>query len=413
MKPTNNAIDASILLNAAKAPYKWRPTDARSQRVSRRLLLTERSYKLTVNCPVTGVTSLMEVPAIPGYSLIWTSPLASLENCRGMVSIGIDYLRKLDTQILAGLLIVLADDYDLLRYQPADSGAQKNAIIRTAGKDTIISVLLTIENYVHSGNAPFLPKLSLIMDAKVEQSGIEFNMTEWIKTVATYILKADYSEEELEDNYYSLAPTKTISVPSIKKASNAEAAAIKYKKQKRYEQQKEYNNDIKISIALLKTLCKEETISPKLSALLKGIFNGDTLLTMDPTMKGLVASKMTTFTSPSASKLIAILEKPYALLFSNGLDTLEETTDNLTGEDDSSNPIPSEQGASIPTISFSIPSVGTVTVETIVETSTKLSLIERIKARKQQAARLLEAASIDKRSSLPQTLTSMEEQDGF
>ena len=109
--------------------------DAQAKRVSRRLLLAERAKLLTVSCPITGIVSLLQIPSIPACSLIWDSPLSDLANCRGMAQQGIDYLKQLDTQVLSGLLIVLSDAYSLFKFQPYDSGVQKNAILRTAGKE--------------------------------------------------------------------------------------------------------------------------------------------------------------------------------------------------------------------------------------------------------------------------------------
>jgi len=153
-EPTDTKIDR--IKTIASLSAKHIAINAQKQRVSRRLQIAKHNEKITVNCEISGITCLMDIPAIPGYSLIWTSPISSVANCRGMVSLGLSYLRKLDTQILAGMLVVIADDYSLFTYQPSDSGAQKNAIIRTAGKDAIINALLLIEDFVHSNNVMYL-----------------------------------------------------------------------------------------------------------------------------------------------------------------------------------------------------------------------------------------------------------------
>jgi hypothetical protein len=396
--------------NIASLSAKHIAINAQKQRVSRRLQLAKHNEKITVNCEISGITCLMDIPAIPGYSLIWTSPISSVANCRGMVSLGLSYLRKLDTQILAGMLVVIADDYSLFTYQPSDSGAQKNAIIRTAGKDAIINALLLIEDFVHSNNVMYLPRLSLIMDTVVEQSGIEARMTEWMKTVAAYILKAEWADStddtSPEDTFYSTAPKRTIEPSYIKEQKKAKSKEDWAKQNKKWAEQREYKADIKAAKDILKTLSSTETISTKLLGLLKSIFTEDSLLTMDSAMRYLVASKMEGFESLASTKLVAILKKDYPLLreASISLDIDLEAEDTIEAVGDKA------EGRSI---DVTIEDIGTSSSNEdstkAVETTTsqpvaKKSLIDIIREKKQQAAREIEEQRLAKIASLPQTI---------
>jgi len=388
----NTTTTKEILVKVATMPAKRIAITAQKQRVSRRLLLTERAQHLTVNCPVSGVTSIIQIPAIPGYTLIWESPLASIDNCRGMVQQGFSYLRSLDTQILAGLLVVIADDYDLFHYQPSDSGAQKNALIRTAGKDIIINALLIIEDFVHTNNSLYLPKLSLKMDATMEASGIEVMMTEWLKTVAAYIMASKFKEEDTEDNFYNEVPKKTISVQYVKKEDKKAKAEAWATTNKKWNEQREFKDDIKSAKSILKSFHTDETVSPKLMGLLKSVFTEDALLTMDSSMRFLIAAKMEAFTSVAASKLVAILKKPYALLRNEmaSLDSLEdETVDNDALEaDDGLAPTDATETVEIEVISQEeIASINQAIAPAVIK---PMSIIEQIKARKAEAARKLE-----------------------
>lgn len=403
-----------VLATVHSSPAKKLAYNTKKQRVSRRLLLAERAQHLTVNCPVSGITSLIQIPAIPGYTLIWSSPLASVENCRGMVQQGMVYLRRLDTQTLAGMLIVIAEDYNLFSYCPADSAAQKNAILRTAGKDTIINALLIIEDFVHSNNSLYLPKLSLKMDVSIEASGIEVIMTEWLKLVAAYIMNARHKENEdsknPEDEFYSIAPKKTI-LPSYTKVEDKKAKQEAWQQtNKKWQEQRVLKEDIKTAKAILKTFTSDEIVSSKLMNLLRSVFTEESLITMDSSMRFLIASKMESFTSVAASKLVAILKKDFPLLRNElaSLDSLDsEEADTIASEAEG-------QGYVEPTTTLTTIPLGDTIEPTSLETiepitmqeeqeeqeesavsvtfkpTKAMSIIEQIKARKQQAAKQLE-----------------------
>jgi hypothetical protein len=183
----------------AGSSAKIRALESQKRRIGKKLLLTERAQNITIVCAETGIVAQMDIPVIKGFALVWNSPFSSLDNCRGMAQRGRVYLQNLDTQILAGILIKIAESYDLFRFQPHDSGAQKNAIVRTADRDSLIKAILMIENLVHSGNYKYLPKLSLSMDVSIAATGIESRLRNYLGMLADAI--ADPDKEEYDPDY--------------------------------------------------------------------------------------------------------------------------------------------------------------------------------------------------------------------
>lgn len=322
MSTSPNAIVSpnapSLLLSIAAAPTKNAKNVNKNlkERVSRRILLAQHNQSIHIVCPKTGIVSLLNIPTIPHSVLEWTSPLASLANCRGIVQQGADYLSLLDSQVLAGLLITIADSYALLKYQPADTGAQKNAILRTAGKDTLINALLLVEDFINSTNFLSLPCLSLIFDAAIEQGGISARMTEWLRLIAGAIMTRKFriTEETEQDTFYREIPKKQITPEYVKKPSPK--AVVKEAKafNSVLTEQKELKADIKIAKSALKTLLASSTLSTKLSGMLKSIFSEEALIAMDSSMRSLVATKLADMNLEAATILSVILLKPYASL---------------------------------------------------------------------------------------------------
>lgn len=286
---------------AAITSYKARevPNVFVKHRIDRRLHIAKHTEFMTVCCNDTGLVSLLEIPSIPGYALSYYHPLCELSNARGIAQLGQGYLRKLDRQTLSGILIVLAADYSLFVYQPADSGAQKNAILRMVLKDTLINAILTIEDMIHSGNHYYIPKLSLIMDVELYQGAIENRMREWLKLVIEAVYRPD--TEIWDENETVQRKLKQLASKDAKERIEKEASIRK--------EQKALKEDCKLSLCLIKDLFKMELISGKLRIFLAGVFQEFQLITMQAEAKSLLASKLSDINSQDAMKLIEILNK--------------------------------------------------------------------------------------------------------
>lgn len=305
---------------------------AQIKRASRRLLLAERAKKLTCVCKETGIVSLLEVPSIPGFALIYQHPLADLENARGIAQKGAEYLNRLDTQTLAGILLVLANAYNLFRFQESDSGAQKNAVLRTAGKDIIVDAILLIEGSIHSRNIQFLPKLSLVVDMfHDDKISMETRLRAYLTLLSEAIAEPDKSI------YDENAAPKKIGRPLyIRDVEKNEKRLSYMARQEIASAKKELASDAKIAKSLTSNLVALGFAKPAMKAFMAQIFgdNGMALIAVDQMMIDmLITQKLATFDHDDARQLIAILKKDRKALRLD-ISELDEVDDPAPGQED-------------------------------------------------------------------------------
>ena len=271
--------------------------NTQKQRVSRELKIAKTLELLSVSCPDTGICSFLSVPAIPGITLIYNHPLSDLPNSRGMARQDTKYLLSLDSSILAGILIVLASDYNLFIYQPADSGAQKNAILRTVQKITLVNAIKIVEDMIHSGNHFYIPKLSLIFDTELENGGFENRMQAWLKLVVDSIYQPDTTV--YDENLTVKDQTKKF-YKAIDEGKKLESITLR-------KNEKKLKEDCKSALAMIKQLFKEDKISSRLRIALGGIFQEFQLLTMEEGARRLLTTKLTDLNDTRATTLASIL----------------------------------------------------------------------------------------------------------
>ena len=277
-----------------------------AKRVSRRLLVAKQKESLLVTCPETGINSLLEIPAIRGCALVYNHPLSSYENCRGLAQQGFSYLNQLDTQVLAGILIVLANHYELIRYQPTDSGSQKNAILRTAGKELLISAIILIEEKIHSSNSTYLPQLSLIFTSSDEEIGAMNKLDNWLKLVAEAIAKPDL--EAWDEN-----KVQKVSKPLFIKEKEKEERKISFLARSEIRRaKKELKEDSKVAKELISNLQKEGKIDSKGRNVLIQLL--DSILTMEHETAIKLGEKLKEKESVNADSLAFIFKKDRSIL---------------------------------------------------------------------------------------------------
>lgn len=306
--------------------------NAQKRRVSKRLLLATRAKKLTVVCPISGIVSLLEIPAIPQFAAEYEHPLSSVANCRGLAQRGKDYLIQLDTQTLAGILIVLASAYDLFRFQESDSGAQRNALIRTAGKDTIIDAILIVENQVHNRNTQFLPKLSLVRDIvlDVHNRNIDVRLHNYLSLLTEAIRKPD--TERYDEN----AKPKRIGRPLYIRDVEAKERKLSFlARQEISKAKKELADDAKTAKTLAANIVKDGLLRSGLKTFIAQLVsdNGMGLVMADPMLIDMLLSqklKPILGKSDDVKKLIKILEKDRSILRKD----VAEEDDPLPGQEE-------------------------------------------------------------------------------
>lgn len=291
--------------------------NAQARRVSRRLLLAIRAEKLTVCCPISGIVSLMEIPSIPGFTLEYEHPLSSLDNCRGIAQRGSEYLGKLDSQTLAGILIVLAGAYDLFKFQLTDTGAQKNALLRTAGKDRLIDAILLVENNIHSRNIRYLPKLSLTQDTVIDKNvGVDTRLHNYLQLLAESIAKPD--TEEYDEN----APPKKIGRPIYIRDVEKAVSKVSYlARQEISAAKKELSSDAKTAKTLASNLVSLGYSKAGMKSFMAQLMsdNGMGLVEADPSLIDMLINQklvpiVQQHNSEDAQMLINILKKDRSIL---------------------------------------------------------------------------------------------------
>ena len=288
------SIDDVIKFSGAK---KYSVAAAK-YRASHAIKMAEFTKKLTLICPQTGITSCVDVPSIPGFFLPYENPIATLQNSRAIAQKGFSYLQSLDTQVLAGILLILADDYNLFQYPVFANGTSKNALLRSAGKNELVKAILFIEEKIHSENYSILPRLSFIPADDSVQGTMEVRLHNWLAII----------QKELE------APTITFPSPIVPKSGiqkereerKLEAAAEKNARKALLS----FNKSLEESIKSVKSLYKDGLINQQLRNLLISFMDKDVFASLDATVKAKVSLKLSTFPIESKiSDLIKIFQR--------------------------------------------------------------------------------------------------------
>lgn len=294
------------LENIAERKALIRPYNATQERFSKRLVLGRQNNIIPLICEETGAVMGLLNPAIPGKSLVYRSPLASVAVCKDIASEGFSYLSLLDTSILAAILITLAAEHSLFHYGVSISGAQKNALIRTAPREFLIEAIVILVGKINSINARFIPSLSLILEKDVDNESIRIRMFNWLSAVRDVVgrpLKALKEEAEEKEEQEQKKPIKLITAITVTKhKKNVAEQAKEFKKWKR-----EAKNDID-------TMFKDKKISLKLKTfLLATIVESEILASTDSTLVELMATKLEQLNILAASHIAIGLRKYYRI----------------------------------------------------------------------------------------------------
>lgn len=265
-------------IDSIKNRKAQRLSSQQAQKYSKTIRMVKRTDTIECVCDITGIVSILEIPRIPSVVLSYSHPLSILENARGIAMQGKEYLNKLEVQILSGILIVLAEDYDLFRYAPTYNGAQKNALLRTVSKDILIDAILFIETFVNSNNSRFFPALSFLLDSDnlQLQNAMQARISEWLKACAERFYKPD-----IRDYDEAVTVSKSIK-PKLISAVNREHAKIR----------KEFKVWVKATKPAIIKLQQASKISVKLKTFLLALLDENNLKSVDPTMFSLILQKL-------------------------------------------------------------------------------------------------------------------------
>lgn len=275
---------------------------AKAFRIERKLAIQKMQRTASVTCLKTGVTSTIDLPYIPGFTLVAEHPLSILSNARGLAQRGRSYLSQLDSVVLAGIFITLATEYELLSTGSQWLAHEANATLRTAGKPALIEAILLVETWIHSKNYIYLPRLSLLTQNDDTQFTVAARVVNWLKLLHDAITRPDTVVYDA-----NAKPEKTV-FASVQKVSSVSRQAAKALTLAR----REFATDKKLLKELAPTL---KSASAKLRNYLLTLSTGTLLLTADSGVLILLRSRVADCTeTEAAAKIVSILEKEYELL---------------------------------------------------------------------------------------------------
>lgn len=273
------------ILERIKA-YKAQMLRSKAQKkLSNRVVLGAHHDVQALVCAKTGAAYGLLMPSIKGFALEFDSPFASYENCRGLAQQGAGFLRMQNAQILAAILITLAENYNLLSYRPSDSGAQKNAVLRMAERDTMIDAILLLESWVNTGNCSYLPRLSLLLDA--EPNNMEHRMRGWLSSCVDAIYKPDRTSYE-----EAVTVKRSIEVKTTTAAARAKLAL-----------KKEYRAWKKMAKEHINSLFSQKLVSLKLKTYFLAMIQDEAILEVDPAVIDIMGNRLQQMDSPMANAL--------------------------------------------------------------------------------------------------------------
>ena len=301
---------ATVMDRIATAPGKFNRNSAQAAKISRKIELARQWTKQSVVCELTGVVILLEIPRIPGSNvLVYTSPLSIVENARGIAQQNWKYLSSLDTQILAAVLITLADDYSLFRYAPTFSGAEKNALLRSCNKQEIINAIQVIETFVNSNNVVYLPQLSFLTDADSNQSTFENNLHCWNKLVVDAIRKPDLVEYDSDATLSTPMSTMSEIIKRDRLELSAKSKEEAQKQRDSRESDRKFKADMKLALAYTKELRKAGIISAKQKDILSHLCDPMAFATIPATTIRTICTKLELIESEEGKTTLANLSK--------------------------------------------------------------------------------------------------------
>lgn len=271
-------------------------------------LLTQKvETKLLAVCDVTGIAITIEAPAI-GYALQYTNPIASPSNFLQLVELPFSTLAKFEPCILAGLVLAVLKNWDMIEETPASfTAAEQNLLLQTVPPYTLISYIrfmarnLSIYKRAYS----YLPKLSLTTRAEGEK--FYSNFTQKLTTHHKDCYEKLYPTkdvEELSDIYDEVDRIAAVK-SAIQKKTVAEAI-LRARRTKEAQQKASLIEGRK----LLKQLKESSPLSDKFLSFLSILLSGDYLVTAEEATKERAIQALAKHQLPLCNQLIKVLKEP-------------------------------------------------------------------------------------------------------
>lgn len=258
--------------------------------------------KLLATCPITGISLALEAPALKGYTLTYTNPLAQLVNFLPIATeINYKELEKFDKNILAGLVLAVLKHWDIIESHE-QSAVEQNILLQQVAPFYLIRYLrfMAVSLSTNTNAYKYLPKVVLE----------EKDATESHPSAIYHVLQAHYASCDTILN----PPKEVLEVQAIHKelaeyqlkegkARRIAEAIIRARRTKEAEQVAL----LKEARKLLSIVAELPVVNPKLVAFVTQILRKDTILTVEVTMKEKAATALNKLNCPEAMQLARIL----------------------------------------------------------------------------------------------------------
>lgn len=303
--------------------------------IAPRLCLTKQHEVTALVDESNGIVCAIAMPSISEEVrsvLTWQHPLSLWHNVKGLLQQPTSWFEKLDQNILAGLFITTYNHYSLLEpYQL--SGAELNAILQTASKESIIA-LLQLAAHFTSKNTLGVGCLVLDWQDVSQRANLTSTLVAYYKRIRPYFIRLDNSE--VQDN-----TAQRIKRLDMLAREGRQLAGGTYLsgKQTLSSMEKEFDAKLKANKKELKTLLlvakdsKDASGAPHLTAkqlsTLQTIGTGRNLVTLNDELKAKIKAKLSALSLEWATQIVKIIDdshNPYdRALVEQGLERASES----------------------------------------------------------------------------------------
>lgn len=255
---------------------------------------------LTISCSITGISLVILSPffEIKGYSLSYNNPLAYGENFKPIALLPLSTLVTMDKSILAGVLLAIMKRRELLALSPKNenpsclTSVEQNILLQELAPLYLVD-LIKFFIPITRKQALLIPKIALSpkQDSELQKSSLK-DLLKNYKSVVTSILynyvSCEKDKEQKEINLL-VGRAERMILGKISSANLVKTRAIEAARKTRETRQEEL---LLAGRKLVKQLSIASNLSDKLQGFIKVLFQGQTLLTIEPSVKERISTAL-------------------------------------------------------------------------------------------------------------------------
>ncbi len=255
-----------------------------------RTLPAKLTSSILAPCEITGISIKVEIPFIEGFALIYTNPLAYFQNFQPIASLPALTLVKYEKSILAGILLAAMKQRELLQIDNEVSltSVEQNILLQSLSPTKLVD-FLKFFILIDKKKSLLLPRLALAdkADTELQKSSLLNLMDSYVRTCKD-ILFPIYSPKEDEIEKLTNRAEQIILGKLSSKNLAIQRAVNEAKKTKALLQSESLTRGRKI----IKELSTSSNLSDKLLGFCKILFQGETLLTTESSVKERIATAL-------------------------------------------------------------------------------------------------------------------------